>query len=86
MGRSLRKNAYNLDLIRPLTEAVEALGFQAADLFEEEPDAGFGNGGLGRLAACYLDAATTLNIPITGYSICYELDETWFHLAHHPHG
>ena len=73
MGRSLRKNAYNLDLIQPLTEAVEALGFQAADLFEEEPDAGFGNGGLGRLAACYLDAATTLNIPITGYSICYEL-------------
>ena len=73
MGRSLRKNAYNLGLEKPLTEAMEALGFSAADLFEEEPDAGFGNGGLGRLAACYLDAATTLDIPITGYSICYEL-------------
>ena len=73
MGRSLRKNAYNLGLVKPLTEAIEALGFSAADLFEEEPDAGLGNGGLGRLAACYLDAATTLDIPFTGYSICYEL-------------
>ena len=73
MGRSLRKNAYNLGIIEPLTQAVEALGFSAADLFEEEPDAGLGNGGLGRLAACYLDAATTLDIPITGYTICYEL-------------
>ena len=73
MGRSLRKNAYNLGLEKTLTEAIEALGFSAADLFEEEPDAGLGNGGLGRLAACYLDAATTLDIPFTGYSICYEL-------------
>lgn len=73
MGRSLRKNAYNLGLEKPLTEAIEALGFSAADLFEEEPDAGLGNGGLGRLAACYLDAATTAEIPFTGYSICYEL-------------
>ncbi len=73
MGRSLRKNAYNLGIVEPLTQAIEALGFSAADLFEEEPDAGLGNGGLGRLAACYLDAATTLDIPFTGYSICYEL-------------
>ena len=73
MGRSLRKNAYNLGIIEPLTKAVESLGFSAADLFEEEADAGFGNGGLGRLAACYLDAATTLDIPLTGYSICYEV-------------
>ena len=73
MGRSLRKNAYNLGIIEPLTKAVESLGFSAADLFEEEADAGFGNGGLGRLASCYLDAATTLDIPLTGYSICYEL-------------
>ena len=73
MGRSLMKNAYNLELLEPLTGAGEALGFKAADIFDMEPDAGLGNGGLGRLAACYLDSMTTLEIPATGYSICYEL-------------
>jgi starch phosphorylase len=73
MGRSLMKNAYNLELLPQLSEALEHLGFQAADIFELEPDAGLGNGGLGRLAACYLDSMTTLEIPATGYSICYEL-------------
>ena len=73
MGRSLMKNAYNLGLLEPLKEAIESLGFSAPDLFELEPDAGLGNGGLGRLAACYLDSMTTLDIPATGYSICYEL-------------
>ena len=73
MGRSLMKNAYNLGIIEPLTQAVEELGFPAAELFESEPDAGLGNGGLGRLAACYLDSMTTLEIPAAGYSICYEL-------------
>lgn len=73
MGRSLEKNAYNLGLLDTLTQVLEDLGFSAADLFETEPDAGLGNGGLGRLAACYLDSMTTLEIPATGYSICYEL-------------
>ncbi len=73
MGRSLMKNAYNLGLLEPLKEAIESLGFSAPDLFEAEPDAGLGNGGLGRLAACYLDSMTTMEIPATGYSICYEL-------------
>ncbi len=73
MGRSLMKNAYNLGVLEPLKEAIESLGFSAPDLFELEPDAGLGNGGLGRLAACYLDSMTTLGIPATGYSICYEL-------------
>ena len=73
MGRSLMKNAYNLGVLEPLKEAIESLGFSAPDLFELEPDAGLGNGGLGRLAACYLDSMTTLEIPATGYSICYEL-------------
>ena len=73
MGRSLMKNAYNLGVLPELKEALGNLGFQAEDLFELEPDAGLGNGGLGRLAACYLDSMTTLNIPATGYSICYEL-------------
>ena len=73
MGRSLEKNAYNLGLLDTLTQVLEDLGFSAADLFETEPDAGLGYGGLGRLAACYLDSMTTLEIPATGYSICYEL-------------
>jgi len=73
MGRSLMKNAYNLGVLPQLTQAIEGLGFSAADLFESEPDAGLGNGGLGRLAACYLEAMTTLEVPATGYSICYEL-------------
>ena len=73
MGRSLMKNAYNLNVLPQLKEALDHLGFKAADIFEIEPDAGLGNGGLGRLAACYLDSMTTLEIPATGYSICYEL-------------
>ncbi len=73
MGRSLEKNAYNLGLLETLSEALEDLGYSAGDLFEAEPDAGLGNGGLGRLAACYLDSMTSLEIPATGYSICYEL-------------
>lgn len=73
MGRSLIKNAYNLGVLHQLKEALENLGFKAADIFEVEPDAALGNGGLGRLAACYLDSMTTLEIPATGYSICYEL-------------
>ena len=73
MGRSLMKNAYNLELLDDLAAAIDELGFKAADIFEIEPDAGLGNGGLGRLAACYLDSMTTLEIPAAGYSICYEL-------------
>ena len=72
MGRSLMKNAYNLEVLPQLREALEHLGFKAADVFESEPDAALGNGGLGRLAACYLDSMTTLEIPATGYTICYE--------------
>ena len=73
MGRSLEKNAYNLGVLDELKEAIEFLGFDPGELFEFEPDAGLGNGGLGRLAACYMDSMTTLEIPATGYSICYEL-------------
>ena len=73
MGRSLQKNAYNLGVLPQMKEALEHLGFQAGDIFELEPDAGLGNGGLGRLAACYLDSLSTLEIPAAGYSICYDL-------------
>ena len=73
MGRSLEKNAFNLGVLPQLKTALESLGFSASDLFELEPDAGLGNGGLGRLAACYLESMSTQEIPATGYSICYEL-------------
>ena len=73
MGRSLMKNAYNLGVVEPMRQAIEDLGFKPAHIFDMEPDAGLGNGGLGRLAACYLDSLTTLEIPAYGYSICYEL-------------
>lgn len=73
IGRSLEKNAFNLGISNELREAIRDMGYSAADIFEEEFDAGLGNGGLGRLAACYLESMTTLNIPATGYSMCYEL-------------
>jgi len=73
MGRSLKKNAWNLGVGEYLSKAIEELGFHASDVFEAEPDAALGNGGLGRLAACYLDSLSTLEIPATGYSICYEM-------------
>jgi len=73
MGRSLEKNAFNLGVLEPMKEAIRFLGFDPGAVFEAEPDAGLGNGGLGRLAACYLEAMTTLEIPATGYSICFEL-------------
>ena len=73
MGRSLMKNAYNLGISDAVTGALEDMGRNASDIFEEEPDAGLGNGGLGRLAACYMDSMATEGLQATGYSICYEL-------------
>ena len=73
MGRTLMKNAFNLGISDALIGALEDMGRNAADIFEEEPDAGLGNGGLGRLAACYMDSMTTMGIAGTGYSLCYEL-------------
>ncbi len=73
LGRSLMKNAYNLGIGKELVGALEDMGRSAADIFEIEPDAGLGNGGLGRLAACYSDSMASLDIPASGYSLCYEL-------------
>ena len=73
MGRSLMKNAFNLGISEAVTGALEDMGRNASDIFEAEPDAGLGNGGLGRLAACYMDSMSTLGLEATGYSICYEL-------------
>ena len=73
MGRSLMKNAFNLGISEAVFGAIEDMGRNAIDIFDAEPDAGLGNGGLGRLAACYMDSMATLGLEATGYSICYEL-------------
>ena len=73
MGRSLMKNAFNLGNSEAVTGALTDMGRSAVDIFEAEPDAGLGNGGLGRLAACYMDSLATLGMEATGYSLCYEL-------------
>ena len=72
LGRSLEKNAYNLGILDIIQDAVRDLGFEPADFFEIETDAALGNGGLGRLAACYLEAMTTQGMAATGYSLLYE--------------
>ena len=71
VGRSLLNNIVNLGIYDEVQQAVQELGFDLNDLEEEETDPGLGNGGLGRLAACFLDSSTTLNYPVTGYGILY---------------
>ena len=72
MGKSLKNSLYNLGLVEPFTEALTAFGTTPERLFACEPDPGLGNGGLGRLAACYLDGMATDGYYGTGYSILYE--------------
>ena len=72
VGTSLRNNLYNLGLEDLFTKALDRCGVDIHDLYEMEPDAGLGNGGLGRLASCYMDSAASLGLPMTGYSIRYE--------------
>ena len=72
LGRSLKTNVCNLGLSKEYGEALKKLGFDLNDLYECEPDAGLGNGGLGRLAACFMDSLSSLDYPATGFSICYE--------------
>ena len=72
LGRSLTNNISNL-LLSPLVQhAVKEKGLDWLKLIEEEPDAGLGNGGLGRLAACFLDSMATMELPATGYGLRYE--------------
>lgn len=72
MGRSLKNNIYNLGIHNEVIDVLKGFGVDIEDIYNCEPDAGLGNGGLGRLAACYLDSLAALEIPATGYSICYE--------------
>ena len=72
VGTSLRNNLYNLGILDEVKTLLEKQGFSLDRLCGMEPDAGLGNGGLGRLASCYMDAATGLGYSVTGYSIRYE--------------
>ena len=72
MGKALENNLLNLDLYDNMRVALNDLGIDLADLLAEEPDAGLGNGGLGRLAACFMDSLATLSYPAYGYGIRYE--------------
>ena len=72
LGRSLKNNIYNLNLGDAYEKALKNFGVTLDELYEQEPDAGLGNGGLGRLAACFMDALATGNYPAMGYSIRYD--------------
>jgi len=72
IGRSLGNSMTNLGILEDAKQAVEELGFDMAEIRDQEEDAALGNGGLGRLAACFMDSIATLKIPAYGYGIRYE--------------
>ncbi len=72
LGRALGNNLISMGLWEPTRDALRELGVDLTTLLEMEPDAGLGNGGLGRLAACFLDSMATLDMPGIGYGIRYE--------------
>ncbi len=72
LGRSLKNNVYNLGVKKSMEAALKEFGYSLEQLYEQEPDAGLGNGGLGRLAACFMDALASGDYPAMGYSIRYE--------------
>lgn len=72
MGRSLGNSLVNLGLYQGAAQALRELGYNLEELREREWDAGLGNGGLGRLAACFMDSLATLELPATGYGIRYD--------------
>lgn len=72
MGRLLSNNLQNLELFKVAEDALKALGKDIYEVCDEEPDMALGNGGLGRLAACFIDSLATLGYPAIGYGIHYE--------------
>lgn len=72
VGKTLRNNLFNLKIEDNVREILKANNINLDDIYNIEPDPGLGNGGLGRLASCFLDALTTTNYPVTGFSILYE--------------
>ncbi len=72
MGRTMQNALLNMDLDGAYAEALREIGYNLEDLYEQEKDAALGNGGLGRLAACFLDSMATLDLPAWGYGIRYD--------------
>jgi len=72
MGRAMGNAMLNLDMQQETADAMRNFGVKLEDVQEQEADAGLGNGGLGRLAACFLDSCATLQLPVTGYGLRYE--------------
>ncbi|MES9812563.1 MAG: glycogen/starch/alpha-glucan phosphorylase [Candidatus Thiodiazotropha sp.] len=81
MGRTLSNAILNLDVSEEVNQAFIDLGVNLDDIRESEPDAGLGNGGLGRLAACFLDSCATLELPVRGYGLRYEYGMFRQHIA-----
>ena len=71
MGRALLNNLSNLGMVDEARKVVGSFGVNLSDVLEQEPDAALGNGGLGRLAACFLDSCATLDLPVNGFGILY---------------
>ena len=72
IGRALSNHVLNLDLAQPARAALQGFSHTLEDIAEEEHDAGLGNGGLGRLAACFMDSCATLDLPVMGYGLRYQ--------------
>ncbi len=72
MGRTLSNAMLNLGITNTVEKSLYELGLDLEELIDSEPDAGLGNGGLGRLAACFIDSCATLQLPVTGYGLRYE--------------
>lgn len=72
MGRSLQNSIVNMGLEDPYHKALEQLGYDLEELYDQEQDAALGNGGLGRLASCFLDSLSTMNYPSWGYGLRYQ--------------
>lgn len=67
VGRSLKTNLYNLGIVENYRKALDSYGYDLNELYDQENDAGLGNGGLGRLAACFMDSLASLDYPATGF-------------------
>ena len=71
-GRQLQRNLTNIDLVGNFRQALENLGYNLDEIYEEEPEQGLGTSGLGRLSVCMMEGLTTLQVPVIGYGLRYD--------------